>query len=105
MTDVLRWFDGTHLPSAEARVLVGHFQNIAETVALSLAESDERDVALRKLLEAKDAAVRGLLMYEGAEVVTPPGATELEVAPECWHVWRTELDGRHCTKCPEVMPL
>lgn len=60
MSDVeplLRWFDADHL-RAELQDVVGPYRIIARALVTLLPGSAERTVALRKLLESKDAAVR-----------------------------------------------
>ena len=61
---LLIWFEYQHLPE--------HLQNaskpfcdLATSIAQTIAPGPERTVALRKLLEAKDAAVRAVLKPGG----------------------------------------
>jgi hypothetical protein len=54
---LLRWFAYAHLP-ADLQDASRPFCELAESVVGRHARSAERTVALRKLLEAKDAAVR-----------------------------------------------
>ncbi|TXH53343.1 MAG: hypothetical protein E6Q97_13410 [Desulfurellales bacterium] len=57
---MLRWFEFAHLPPSLQ--LISHpFGELAEMICARLDEGPERTVALRKLLEAKDAAVRAAL--------------------------------------------
>ncbi len=56
---LLRLFDFSHLPSP-LREMSARFARLAAEVALEC-EGPEATVALRKLLEAKDAAVRAVL--------------------------------------------
>lgn len=58
--DILRYFEYGHLPEAQQSV-ARPFRNLAHLVARNLPEGAERAVALRKLLEGKDAAVRASL--------------------------------------------
>lgn len=55
---MLRWFDYEHLRSSAMRSMSSQFKNLAIDVCDRVPASEERTVALRKLLEAKDAAVR-----------------------------------------------
>jgi hypothetical protein len=55
---LLRYFDYQHLPHNTLRSTSANFANLAKVVVQELPRSAERTVALRKLLEAKDAAVR-----------------------------------------------
>lgn len=54
---MLRWFDFKHLPPDLAGVSE-KFCELAVAIAHGLPRTPERTVALRKLLESKDAAVR-----------------------------------------------
>lgn len=60
---LLRWFDTTHLPPDLAQV-VSPFRSLAEAVAERCA-GPEGTTAVRKLIEAKDCAVRDYI--EGKE--------------------------------------
>lgn len=57
---LLRWFDYVHLPLHLQKVSK-LFAGIAINLCEHLPASAERTVALRKLLEAKDAAVRAAI--------------------------------------------
>lgn len=57
---ILQFFAHAHLPAHLAAVS-RPFGELAQQVAETLPRNPERTVALRKLLEAKDAAVRALL--------------------------------------------
>lgn len=54
---MLKWFDWTHLPNS-LQLVSARFADLAERIVSDLDRDSERTVALRKLLEAKDAAVR-----------------------------------------------
>lgn len=54
---ILQFFAYGHLP-AELQAISKPFGDLAESMVGSLPRNPERTVALRKLLEAKDAAVR-----------------------------------------------
>lgn len=54
---ILKYFTYEHLPE-NLKVISRHFHELAFNVAEQLPRNPERTVALRKLLEAKDAAVR-----------------------------------------------
>lgn len=56
----MQYFTSAHLP-AELRVVAEPFAVLAHTLVATLPRNPERTVALRKLLEAKDAAVRAKL--------------------------------------------
>lgn len=57
---MLQFFTYGHLPEALAKVSLP-FCQLAEEICATLPSNPERTVALRKLLEAKDCAVRALL--------------------------------------------
>ncbi len=100
--DILRWFNGDHLPSAQARILVAMFLSLAEQIVEETAPGAEQSVALRKLLEAKDAAVRALLLTEEQEA-----HPLIEVPPSCPHTqWDEMISGgsrvRRCRDCHET---
>lgn len=58
---ILQFFSYLHLP-AHLQIVSKRFSDLAEWIVQSLPRNPERTVALRKLLEAKDAAVRAGLM-------------------------------------------
>ena len=57
---IMQFFAWDHLPPKLQAVSMP-FGALAQEVVMSLPRSPERTVALRKLLESKDAAVRALL--------------------------------------------
>ena len=57
---MLRWFAYSHLPN-DLQAVSQHFADLAERICDDIQQGPERTVALRKLLEAKDAAVRAKL--------------------------------------------
>jgi len=57
---VLQFFTYDHLPEKLAAVSMP-FCELAQRVAIAAPDSRETTIALRKLLEAKDAAVRAVL--------------------------------------------
>lgn len=57
---ILRYFAHDHLPTELAEVSL-QFAEVAQWVESYLPAGDEKSVALRKLLEAKDAAVRAAI--------------------------------------------
>lgn len=62
--DILRWFEYNHLAAGSIRETSKMFHDLAHEIVDKIPmASNERTVALRKLLEAKDAAVRAK-MYE-----------------------------------------
>jgi hypothetical protein len=60
---ILQFFAYTHLPEHLQTVSVP-FHDMAQEIANTLPDNAERYMALRKLLEAKDCAVRSLLYKE-----------------------------------------
>ncbi len=57
---ILRYFTYDHLPTTLQRVSLP-FAQLANALEETLPKGPEKSVALRKLLEAKDAAVRAAL--------------------------------------------
>jgi hypothetical protein len=57
---MLQFFDFQHLPKHLAEISAP-FASLAHSIVLTLPRNPERTVALRKLLEAKDCAVRARL--------------------------------------------
>lgn len=57
---IMQFFDYSHLPHF-LQVVSKPFHDLATEVVNELPRNPERTVALRKLLEAKDCAVRALL--------------------------------------------
>lgn len=57
---MLKWFGYNHLPENLQKVSE-RFANLAELICSDIPSGPERTVALRKLLEAKDAAVRAVV--------------------------------------------
>lgn len=60
---IMQFFSYEHLPS-ELREVSEPFSELANRIVDELPRNAERTVALRKLLEAKDAAVRAKLAKE-----------------------------------------
>lgn len=59
--ELLKFFSYKHLTKPELVAVSMKFAELAEWIDSDLPESAESTVALRKLLEAKDAAVRAAL--------------------------------------------
>lgn len=57
---MLKWFEFAHLPE-KLQAVSRPFGELALSLVSTVAAGPERTVALRKLLEAKDAAVRAAL--------------------------------------------
>jgi len=57
---MMKWFEFSHLPET-LQVVASFFYDAACKVVATVDSGPERTVALRKLLEAKDAAVRAKL--------------------------------------------
>jgi hypothetical protein len=60
MEPILQYFRFEHLPE-HLRVVSRPFCELAQAIVDDLPRNPERTVALRKLLEAKDAAVRAAI--------------------------------------------
>lgn len=63
--DILQFFAFSHLPP-HLQEASRPFAELANTIVRDLPRNPERTVALRKLLEGKDAAVRALLAKDPA---------------------------------------
>lgn len=66
---LLQFFEYSHLP-ARLQEVSKPFGDMANALVASLPENPESTTALRKLLEAKDCAVRALLFKVSADVTT-----------------------------------
>lgn len=60
MAGVLKYFEFAHLPP-HLKEVSKPFCDLAQWIAENLPANQQREVALQKLLEAKDAAVRARL--------------------------------------------
>lgn len=65
-TPIMRYFQYSHLPQ-HLQAVSRPFGELAEHLESTLADGPEKSVALRKLLESKDAAVRAALPEESTE--------------------------------------
>lgn len=63
MDPLLQFFTFSHLP-AHLQAISEPFAELAHHIVKTLPRNPERTTALRKLLEAKDCAVRALLFTE-----------------------------------------
>ena len=61
---MMKWFAFEHLPE-NLQIVSRPFHTLAELLVRRLDPGPERTVALRKLLESKDAAVRSLVRPGG----------------------------------------
>lgn len=62
---MLKFFSASHLPAGPIRDTSEEFGYLARRIETQIAPGPERTVALRKLLEAKDAAVRAVIYPKG----------------------------------------
>lgn len=69
MDPLLQYFKYDHLPEGSARHISMLFSCLAKDVVMELPSSAERTVALRKLLEGKDAAVRTAIFSKDSKDV------------------------------------
>lgn len=60
---MLQFFHWSHLPASLQAISIP-FCNVAQNIVDTLPRNPERTMALRKLLEAKDCAVRAVLYKE-----------------------------------------
>lgn len=75
---ILHFFHYAHLPAA-LQSASKPFCDLAEHIVTSLPRNPERTVALRKLLEAKDAAVRANLPAPKLEDREPAGVASQDL--------------------------
>ncbi len=68
---MLQFFSYAHLPT-HLQAVSKPFCEVAESIVATLPRNPERSMALRKLLEAKDCAVRALLYKEEPAVKLDP---------------------------------
>lgn len=61
---IMQFFTYKHLPP-RLQTVSAHFGILADELLESLPDNPERAIALRKLLEAKDAAVRSVVAQTG----------------------------------------
>lgn len=71
---LLQFFQCSHLPS-HLREVSQPFKEAAERITNTLPRNPERTVCLRKLLEAKDCAVRAVLFIDPREEATSESPT------------------------------
>ena len=70
---LLRWFSYEHLTDPAARQISAEFARLAQKLVMTIRHDDpELAIALRKLLEGKDAAVRAQI---AATQAAPPGSS------------------------------
>lgn len=76
MEPIAQFFAYAHLPEP-LQAVSKPFCDLAQRIQETLPRNPERTVALRKLLEAKDAAVRALIFKDApAPVLTPEATTK-----------------------------
>lgn len=68
---IMQFFSYDHLPS-KLQAVSRPFGELAQELVTTLPRNPERTIALRKLLEAKDAAVRALLAVDPIQPSKPP---------------------------------
>lgn len=73
MDQIMQFFSYYHLPAALQEVSKP-FCELANTIVGTVPRNPERTVALRKLLEAKDAAVRAAVYQEPSKSEPPKPA-------------------------------
>lgn len=70
---VMQFFKYDHLPGP-LQVVSKPFGDLAQRVLELAPDNDQRELALQKILEAKDAAVRARLMVETIDEIEVPAA-------------------------------
>ncbi len=73
--EIMEWFAFDHLPEGHMRDTSRLWSALAENTHANLPRCAERSVALRKLLEGKDAAVRAARKLRDAEGRKPSAST------------------------------
>lgn len=74
--ELLQFFEYGHLPPT-LQAISARFHDLAHWITDNLPNNPERTVALRKILEAKDAAVRAGI-FKSAAAPPPPLVTREE---------------------------
>lgn len=77
MNPILRYFTTSHLPR-HLQLVAQPFAALATDLDETLPNGPEKSVALRKLLESKDAAVRAALDLSAGDVTETDTATETD---------------------------
>lgn len=67
MNKILQFFKYRHLPEGKMQSTSKLFSELADVLNQALPKNPESEVAFRKLLEAKDAAVRSLIYKEESD--------------------------------------
>lgn len=99
---MLGWFEYGNLPAGLIRNASSAFATLARDVVDDLPRSPERTVALRKLLEAKDAAVRCAVAELGFERMRTVGAQRTEAdEPDTEPLPCCGGGGAHAPTCTE----
>ena len=73
---ILRYFRFGHLPGS-LQAVSGEFYTLACSMEQMLPDGPEKSVCLRKLLEAKDAAVRAALDIQTETKTDPESASDV----------------------------
>lgn len=76
---ILRWFSYDHLPP-RLREVSAQFTNLARWIDESLVQGPEKSTSLRRLLEAKDAAVRQAIL-DGEQTLQSESISVEHLAP------------------------
>lgn len=79
---LIQFFTYEHLRAGEPRDVSAQFCELARAMAARLPSNPEATVALRKLLEAKDAAVRATLWRNGDHQTSAPSTHSNHGRPE-----------------------
>lgn len=74
---MMKWFRFAQLPPGPMRETSKRFCRLAVELVYSVAPGPERTVALRKLVESKDCAVRAVIEGEQSARSAPASRTEL----------------------------
>ena len=82
MTEILRYFEYSHLP-AHLHVISKPFSDLAHKMEDLLPSGPEKSTGLRKLLEAKDCMVRASLDVTPAELFASEYVQSPQVCQAC----------------------
>lgn len=58
---LMRWLDSSHIQDDELGFMVEQFEHVARQVDTNVPDGSEKTTAIRKLIEAKDAACRAVI--------------------------------------------
>lgn len=104
---MLKWFAFDHLPSHLKEVSF-HFAELANQICMLVEPGPERTVALRKLLEAKDAAVRAKVNPGGWQMKCKSCGDSFDLDGRLWRLERNGISPHkhehlYCEECADEL--